>query len=80
MDVRTCFEAIGGDFTGVIVRNMPKNSTITVYGCLSGKNISDIPAMDVIAQNKIINGFLLPNWIKSKSQITLLPTFYRVRK
>lgn len=40
MGAKTCFEAIGGDFTAVIVKNMPKDSIITVYGCLSQKNIS----------------------------------------
>lgn len=35
LDAKTCYECIGGDFTGTIVRLMPKDSIITVYGCLS---------------------------------------------
>lgn len=35
MQAKTCFEAIGGEFTGLVAKNMPKNSTITIYGCLS---------------------------------------------
>lgn len=80
MECRTCFEAIGGEFTGIVARNMPKNSIITIYGCLSHKNISDLSVMDLLANNKTINAFLLPIWLKTKSQITLLPTFYTVRK
>ena len=35
LNARTCYEAVGGKMTGIVLRNMPKNSTITVYGCLS---------------------------------------------
>lgn len=79
MGARTCYEAIGGDFTAVVVRNMPKNSVITVYGCLSQKNISGIEVMDLLANNKTINSFMLTDWLHTKNQLTLLPVFYKVR-
>lgn len=79
MGTKTCFEAIGGDFTGIILRNMPKNSTVTVYGCLSMKNLGDIDIGDLMFGNKVINTFMLVQWLKTKNQLTLLPIFYKVR-
>ncbi len=79
MGAKTCFEAIGGDFTAVIDKNMPKDSIITVYGCLSQKNISGIEVMDLLFSNKTINSFMLVQWLHSKNQLTLFPVFYKVR-
>lgn len=79
MGSRSCLEAVGGEFTGIVARNMPKNSVITVYGCLSQKNITDLSVMDLLANNKVINGFLLPQWLKTKNTMQLLPLFYKVR-
>ena len=80
MGAKTCFEAIGGKFTGLIAKAMPKNSTITVYGDLSGEKVGDIETMDLLFGNKVINSFMLVHWVESKSQITLLPIFYKIRK
>lgn len=80
MNCKTCFECIGGEFTGIIVRNMPKNSTITVYGALSQQStLSGIEVMDLLFGNKTVNGFMLTQWLKTKNQLTLLPIFYKVR-
>jgi hypothetical protein len=35
MGAKTCYECIGGGTTGTIMKCMPKNSIITVFGCLS---------------------------------------------
>lgn len=59
---------------------MPKHSTITVYGCLSEQNIENIDVMNLLNGNKTINTFMLPQWIKTKYQVALLPIFYKVRK
>ena len=80
MDARICFEAIGGKMTGIVLRNMPRNSTVTVYGCLSHENVNDISVMDLLFGNKTINSLMLVDWLHSKSQLGLLPTFYKVRK
>lgn len=61
------------------MKNMPKNSTITVYGCLSGKNLDGIDVMDLLVNNKVINAFLLPEWIKGKNTLTLIPTILKVK-
>lgn len=61
------------------MRNMPKNSTVTVYGCLSGKNLDGIDVMDLLTNNKVINAFLLPEWMKTKNILSLIPTVMKVK-
>lgn len=58
---------------------MPKNSTVTVYGCLSLKNLGSIDVGDLMSENKTINTFMLKQWLRTKNQLTLLPLFYKVR-
>jgi len=36
--------------------------------------------MDLLFGNKTINTFMLVQWLSTKSQILLLPTFYKIRK
>lgn len=35
--------------------------------------------MDLLANNKVINGFMLPQWLKTKNTMQLLTLFYKVR-
>jgi len=42
MNALICYDAIGGNATGTILKNMPKKSTLYIYGLLSGENIKDI--------------------------------------
>ena len=79
MGTLTCFEAIGGKMPGIISRNMPKFGKVTVYGCLSHENITDISVSDLLFYGKTINAFMLPDWIKTKGSFTLLKTFYKVK-
>ena len=58
---------------------MPKNSIVTVYGCLSHEDVQDVSVMELLVNNKKIDSFLLPVWLKTKSQFQLMPLFYKVR-
>lgn len=80
LNTKTCYEAIGGKTTGLMLKNMPKGATVTVYGCLSHEHVQDIDVMDLLVNDKKIDSFLLPNWLHSKSQWKLLPLFFKVRK
>jgi len=37
MNAKICFDAVGGELTGIILDNMPNGSTVYVYGILSMK-------------------------------------------
>lgn len=80
MGAKTCLECVGGDFTGTIMKCMPKGSLTTVYGCLSQKPVGNIDVGDMLFSAKKMDTFMLVQWLKSKNIITLLPTFYKVRK
>lgn len=66
--------------SGLILKNMPKKSTVTVYGCLSHEPVQDIDVMDLLVNDKKLDSFLLPNYLDSQYKVKLLPMFYRVRK
>ena len=76
-----CFEAIGGEFTGKILKNMPKNSIIEVYGVLSQQpTLEHIDAADMLFNHKCVKGFLLPNWLDDKSLLGKLGVMRRLQK
>ncbi|CDW84327.1 zinc-binding dehydrogenase family protein [Stylonychia lemnae] len=62
-----CFEAVAGDLTGDIMSKMPYGSKCIVYGCLSEQPVGGIESLVLIGRNQKLEGFLLNNWMKSKS-------------
>lgn len=74
------FDAIGGDMTGKLLKLMPKSSTAYVYGVLSKTLIQTSDTVDMLYNDKTMKGFLLPNWMKQKGLIKLIPAIYRLRK
>lgn len=61
------FEAIGGSMTGLLLKKMPSRSKVLVYGSLSQSNCSDISPIDLIFQEKSMEGFYLGAWLKQMS-------------
>lgn len=59
---------------------MPKESTLYIYGGLSGENIQNIDLADTLYNHKTITGLFLPNWLKEKGTLKMLPAFYKLRK
>jgi NADPH:quinone reductase len=75
-----CYDAIGGSIAGVILKCMPKKSTLYVYGLLSGESLSNIDGGDMLYGHKSVSGLFLGNWLEEKGTIKLLPSFFRLRK
>lgn len=74
-----CFEAIGGETSGKILKNMPKNSILELYGVLAmDPHLSKIDAGDLLFNNKTVKGFLLPNWLEDKSLLGKLGVMRRL--
>lgn len=47
---------------------MPNDSTVSVYGVLSGDPFAkDVEIKDLLFQNKTVRGFWLATWLKQKS-------------
>lgn len=76
-----CFEAIGGEMTGKIIKNMPKKSIVELYGVLALEpTLSKIEAGDLLFNHKTVRGFLLPNWLEDKSLLGKLGIIRRLGK
>lgn len=59
---------------------MPKCSTAYIYGVLSKSLMQSVDTVDMLYNDKNLKGFFLPNWMKSKGTIKLLPKIYKLRK
>lgn len=56
------FDAVGGEQSGHLLRSMPADSRLYLYGALGGRTLSEIPAADVIFSKKSIHGFNMNDW------------------
>jgi NADPH:quinone reductase-like Zn-dependent oxidoreductase len=61
------YDAVAGSHTGEVLKAMPKNSTLYVYGGLSEKSCSDISPSDLIFAGKTVTGFWLTPYLFNKS-------------
>ena len=62
LDASVAFDAVGGEQSGHILRSMPDNSTLYLYGALGARTLSEIPASDIIFKNKVVRGFNMNEW------------------
>lgn len=67
-DTYTALDAVGGGLTGVLVNAMPPSSQVIVYGSLSENSINNVDPRDLIYHEKVIRGFSLGKWFRSKTQ------------
>jgi NADPH:quinone reductase-like Zn-dependent oxidoreductase len=72
-------DCIGGEFTRMLLESVPYNSTVMVYGNLSGED----PVTNhrsLVTDNKKISGFYLVNWLKEQGMIATLKCLLKARK
>jgi NADPH:quinone reductase-like Zn-dependent oxidoreductase len=62
LNATIAFDAVGGDFSGLILNAMPPASQLIIYGGLSGKPLGMINPLDIIFKAKTIRGFNLGDW------------------
>ncbi|MDP1836400.1 MAG: zinc-binding dehydrogenase [Chlamydiales bacterium] len=74
------FDAIAGDMTGQILNAMPNRSKVFVYGALSASSCGNLSPLGIIFQQKIVEGFYLPDWIVKKGFFGLLLATNKVQK
>lgn len=79
LNATVAFDAVGGDLTYKVVRNMPISSTVYVYGVLSQSNLTDVDPGDMIGRNQTIKGFLLSYWLEEKGKVELLRIIMRLQ-
>lgn len=74
-----CFDAIGGEITWQITKNMPKHSTTYVYGLLSQSRNGNYDPVEMLSKDRTIKGFMMPDWLKTKSLVSKARIMWRVK-
>ncbi|MCB9433221.1 MAG: zinc-binding dehydrogenase [Ardenticatenaceae bacterium] len=79
-DARLAFDAVAGPMTGQLLKAMPKNSTVTVYSCLSHKS-PQTNVDQIVFEGKTVTGFWLGPWLYStKNLLQILMLWRRSQK
>jgi NADPH:quinone reductase-like Zn-dependent oxidoreductase len=73
------FDAVGGKLTRQILLAVPPDSTIVIYGNLSGDQ-PEIDHRSLVADNKKVIGFYLANSLKETNPVATIRNIVRVRK
>jgi len=71
-------DAVAGDMTGRVLRALPRNGRVIVYGALS-LEASQLDAGQFIFKNNSVGGFWLPMWLKEKNILSVLIAAYQVQ-
>lgn len=60
-----CYDAVAGDVTTKILRALPKNSSIEIYGAMAQQpTLSGLEIREILFGNKTIKGFWLTHELK----------------
>lgn len=71
-------DAVAGDMTGILAASMPRGSTISVYGVLSGQGANVSPG-DLIFRGQTVTGFWLANEFNYRSPLGLIRIAMRMK-
>lgn len=69
-DATLCFDAVAGGLTGDVLKAMPNNSQVRVYGGMSQQACANITPTDLIFAGKTVTGFWLTAHLKSLSLLS----------
>lgn len=70
--VNVAIDAVGGEFTGKLIKCLPDYSDVILFGGLSGTYISDIDPLEIIFHKKSLIGFNLNEWFKKHNRVEQL--------
>ena len=73
------FDGIGGDMPQCLFRAMPLRGRVVLYACLSDQDCN-LNWRSVLFENKGIQGFWLPNWLRSKRVLARFVAATRAQK
>jgi NADPH:quinone reductase-like Zn-dependent oxidoreductase len=75
-DAHLAFDAVSGQMTGQLLNALPRNSTITVYSCLSRKS-PQTHVDQIVFQGKTVTGFWLGPWLSSNKNLLQILSLWR---
>lgn len=80
LNVTCALDAIAGAETGSLLKVLPRNSEVVVYGALSGEPCGHIDPVELIYHGKRINSFYLNRWIQTQGKVHMLRHVYRIQQ
>jgi len=63
LKVSVCFDCVGGNFTGDMLKCLPNNSTLYHFGNLELKRLGHIDSVELAKNEKVIRGWWLNKWM-----------------
>ncbi|EDK31375.1 trans-2-enoyl-CoA reductase, putative (macronuclear) [Tetrahymena thermophila SB210] len=60
------YDALGGEYSGLIFKNLENSGMLVGYGRFSNNKINDIDPIDLVFKQKEIKGFWLSKWYEQK--------------
>ncbi|GAA4829167.1 alcohol dehydrogenase catalytic domain-containing protein [Algivirga pacifica] len=73
-------DAVGGTLAGAMLNLLPAKARWVVYGDLSGEAVSGFDPMELLYQDKTIEGFHLKNWLDQQSMLRIMRKMSMVKK
>jgi NADPH:quinone reductase len=74
LEATIAFDAVAGGMTGTLINAMPRGSAVYVYGALSEEPCALIDPVEIVFNEKSIQGFYLGNWLRQQGVIGALRT------
>lgn len=79
LHITQAFDAVSGEMTSRLLRAMPDEAEVTVYGTLAGAR-SEISPRAFIFHNQQVNGFWINRWLSQAGIIGLLHAGWQMQK
>lgn len=79
LQANVCFEAVSGDMTGRILNVLPRGGVVYLYGALSEQPACAIDPIQTIFRHKRLQGWILGNYLKTKSLFGLMGLVKKVQ-
>jgi NADPH:quinone reductase len=79
LNATLALDPIAGSYTQIVLNALPYGGTVLVYGNLAGTEEGPL-LRPLIADNKMIHGFYLVNWMKDNGMAKTLRNLIRVRQ
>jgi NADPH:quinone reductase len=80
LEATIAFDAIAGGMSGTLINSMPRGSAVYVYGALSEEPCAAIDPVEVVFNDKSLQGFYLGNWLRQQGVLGALRTANYVQK
>ena len=80
LGANVAFDSVGSFLPGLLMRNLPKFSTIFSLGNLSGQNVVIDPTQDLMVKMQKFQPFVIPEWLDQQSLPKRLLILTKARK